>query len=65
MHEVTTCFTSASAANFFPARCFLKGPKGWKSLVPPLATRLMADYGDMAGRLWTILLACTWLVSGL
>jgi len=49
---------SASAANFFPARCFLKGPKRWKSLVPPLPTRLVTDYGDVAGRLWTMLPAC-------
>jgi len=48
--DVTTCFTSSSVANRFPARYFLMSPKKWQSLDPLLLTGLTKSQGDKAGK---------------
>jgi len=46
---VTVCFPSASAANCWVARSFLRGPSRWMSLGTILPTGLVAGYSATAG----------------
>jgi hypothetical protein len=47
--HVTACFTSTSVKNWWPARCFLRGPQRRQSLGVIRLTGLVTGYGATPG----------------